>query len=84
MANISKITHATFVDNVTVIDATFLNNVMTALNALIDAHNNPDLKVSTSGNLLSISDANGNEIVRLNNSIEVKADKTLLIGGVQK
>lgn len=83
MANISPITHATFVDGTTVIDAAFLNAVLQKLNALIEAHNNADLVVSTSGNLLSISDANGNEILRLNNSLEVKADKTLLIGGVQ-
>lgn len=80
MAQIQPITK-TFVDNVTVIDAAFLNGLVTAVNALIAAHNDPDIKVETGEHYLSISDAQGNEIVRLNNNLEVKANGDLYVAG---
>ena len=84
MANIQKITHSTFVNGASVIDADFLNSLMIAVNALIEAHNNPDIKVQTSEHILSIADASGNEIFRLDKSLEVKPDGDLYIGGVKK
>lgn len=80
MANIETI--ASFEDNVTPLNAEVLNKIVVALNALIDAHNN-GVTIETSDNILSIADANGNEIVRLNNNLEVKANGDLYVAGTK-
>lgn len=80
MANIETI--VPFEDNVTPLNAEVLNKIVVALNTLIEAHNN-GVTIETSDNALSIADANGNEIVRLNNNLEVKANGDLYVAGTK-
>lgn len=59
------------------------NVLLNVVKAIADALNNPSIKVETSDNHLSIADANGNEIVRLNNNLEVKANGDLYVANTK-
>lgn len=58
------------------------NIVLNVVKAIAEAVNN-GVTIETSGNILSIADANGNEIVRLNHNLEVKENGDLYVAGTK-
>lgn len=58
------------------------NIVLNVVKEIATAINN-GVTIETNDNILSIADANGNEIVRLNNNLEVKANGDLYVAGTK-
>ena len=57
------------------------NILLNVVKAIADTMNSSQIIVTTGDNHLSIADADGNEIVRLNNNLEVKENGDLYVAG---
>lgn len=59
------------------------NILLNVVKAIAEQLNNPSVVIETSENYLSIADAEGNEIVRLNNNLEVKSNGDLYVANTK-
>lgn len=82
MENIETINWV-FQNGETPLDEEHLNELLTKLNILINAHNNR-VQVETDAHaLLSVKDANGKTLLRFNNNLEVTENGDLYVGGTK-